>query len=113
MSKRNLIPKLSVALLIAPFVYYWAHARWPRLHVDNLGDNVDWNIVMFQLAPAISIFANLIVGVHRSVVAKDYVWTLAMVLLFPLSFWYTFFVDRGAGPAASQRQAPEREPGRT
>jgi len=108
MSRHNLIPKLCALALLTPFVYYWVYARWPHPWEGNFGERIDWDTIMFQVVPSIAIFTNLILGLHRSVRMKDYVWTAAMLLLFPLGFWYTLFTNRGLGSNNSFKPKPLR-----
>ena len=100
MTRRNLIPKISVAGLLSSIAYFLFFARYARLTTYDIGDSIDWNVVMFQIVPSASIALNLLVGIVRSSNDRDYGWLVGMLLLFPFSFVYTLFVNPGRPPAS-------------
>jgi len=111
MTQHNLLPKISVAGLLSSFAYFLFFARYARLVTYDTGDTMDWNVVMFQIVPSASIALNLLVGVVRSSNDRDYGWLVGMLLLFPFSFVYTFFVNPGRVPESQKptNQVTRRE----
>lgn len=96
MNYRNLIPKLTVALVGFAVAYVVVRTTQVRPWTDDFGDRIDWDVVVVQFLPTVSFMANLVLAVYRSVKSRDYAWTVVVLVLFPLGLWYTLFVNNGA-----------------
>ena len=105
---RNLIPKVTLGLLLFAVAYVLVRTAqvgpWP----DDFGDKIDWDVVFIQVLPSASFTVNFLLALRRSLKGEDYAWTIAIVVLCPLSLWYTLLVNKGLGANNSFKPNPLR-----
>jgi hypothetical protein len=61
------------------------------------GDEMYLAEKIWSLLPSLSVFATMGVGLSRAYKARRWGWFWLQVFVFPLTYIYTLFVDRGDG----------------
>jgi hypothetical protein len=94
--KPNLVPVVSLGLIALFVVYMWAISDQPRMADGALiGDEVRWYEEALILAVVIPVFATMAIAARRAVRAGSWVWLLACLFVWPLSYLYTLAIERG------------------
>jgi hypothetical protein len=103
----NPVPKISLLTFGAIALYLLAISGQPRMSDGGLdGDEMFWYEKLLSTLPAISLFATLGLGIWRAYRARSWTWVVAQLFLFPITYWYTLRVNRGAdsqNPTMSER----------
>ena len=97
---RNLIPKACLAALSVPVIYLVAILAASNLLYSNaLGDwafgrGIVATTLILKVLPTLAVVINVVVAVLRAARERDYLWLVSVVVLWPLSFWYTLVETR-------------------
>jgi hypothetical protein len=112
MKRRNVVPKLSLLLVVAAFPFTIFIVGPASLAHDGApGDHVDLLAVMIQLVIPMLFLPAWLVGICRAYKSSDYQWLISQVILFPSAYIYTLFVNRGYSANNSFNPKPLRGSG--
>ncbi|MBN8224574.1 MAG: hypothetical protein J0L89_07140 [Xanthomonadales bacterium] len=89
---RNLIPKIGLVIVVTFFAYGWAVVGSSKAGslIETLG--VFGTILLY--AAIIATFATMFIAARRAHLAGSWVWFLAVIFIWPLSYLYTLGVNR-------------------
>jgi hypothetical protein len=105
----NPIPKISLLIIAAAFLYLFLISGQDRMADDGLsGEEMYFAEKVFSVLPAVSVFATLGLGLWRAHRAGSWFWFLGQLFVFPSTYIYTLFVNRGEGPNNSLKPNPLR-----
>jgi hypothetical protein len=90
---KNIIPKISLLLLLAAFLYQWL---WPG-QAPNAHESERLQIAenVLSLFIAFTAFATIFISARRAYYAGSKFWLFGSILLWPLSYVYTLAINRG------------------
>lgn len=96
MNLRNPVPKISLLILASLPLYMFLISGQARMADGGLtGDEMYFAEKIYSLLPSLSIFATLGVGLSRAYKTARWGWFWLQVFVFPVTYVYTLFVDRG------------------
>jgi len=103
----NPIPKLSLLTFVAVFLYWLAISGQERMSDGGLsGDEMYLGEKLFSMLPALTLFATLGLGLWRAHKAGSWFWFFVQLFIFPSTYVYTLFVNRGEGPSHPFKPTP-------
>lgn len=98
----NPIPKISLLIIAAALAYLFLISGQDRMADGGLtGDEMHVVEKVFSALPAASLFATWGLGLWRAHKAGSAVWFLLQHFVFPSTYVYTLFVNRGDAPGVS------------
>lgn len=98
MTRDNAIPNLALGLLAAAAFYLWLISGQPRMADGGLsGDEMNLAEKALSLAIPLSVFAAMFVAMRRACRAGSWLWLLACLFVWPVTFVYTLLVNRTGG----------------
>jgi len=104
----NLVPKISVTLVVLIVLYIVLFAMQPRLAPPTYGDSIDFDMAMIGVALPLSFFPAFMIGLWRAARARDYRWLALQIMFFPSSYIYTLLINKGEGANNSFKPKPLR-----
>lgn len=103
----NLVPKLSLLLIAAAALYLLLISGQARMADGGLsGEEMHLAEKLFSVLPAVSVFATLGLGLWRAHKARSWFWFLVQLFVFPSTYIYTLFINRGEGPTHHSGRRP-------
>ena len=106
-TSRNLIPKIGLALVLAFFIYGWAVAGAGATGSPMEVFGLPGTVLLY--AAVLSTFATMFIAVRRAYRARSWLWLLAVLLAWPLSYVYALVINRnGEGSNNSSKPMPLR-----
>jgi hypothetical protein len=95
MRKDNVIPALSLALLVLSALYLWAISGQPRMADGGLsGDEMFLGEKALALLVPLSVFASMFVAMRRAARAGSRLWFFVCLFVWPATFLYALVVNR-------------------
>lgn len=97
---QNLLPKACLAVTLLPIpahvisllAYNFLYWRAPA-HL-LLEDGIVSSVVL-RIAPGIALLTNIMLATYRAAATRDWLWLIASIVIWPMSFWYTLVETRG------------------
>ena len=95
MSKINLIPAVSLALIVLAVFYLWAISGQPKMADGGLsGDEMIIGEKVLTLLVPLSAFASMFVAMRRAYRAGSKFWLFVCLFFWPSSYLYALVVNR-------------------
>ncbi|MCR6663816.1 MAG: hypothetical protein NVV60_11910 [Luteimonas sp.] len=96
MRTRNVIPKISLIIVLAIVAYALLFMTMARPVHQDFGTKIDWEWTAISVALPVAFFTALAIGVWRAYSSKDYLWLALQLAFFPLACIYTLLINKGA-----------------
>ena len=88
---RNVVAKSGLVITLLCIVWFWSRAGASGLDRAALTPR---DIVLL-FATALACLSTVVIAASRAYAAKQILWLLLVVLLWPLSYFYVLVVNRG------------------